>query len=59
MLNENYDIEVFYVDEQSEIVKLERKFFQNRIEQIQDVFMVFQKPDVNPTNNYPQEAVEY
>ena len=27
MLNENYDIEVFYVDEQSEIVKLERKFF--------------------------------
>ena len=59
MLNENYDIEVFYVDEQSEIVKLERKFFQNRIEQIQDGFMVFQNPVVNPTNNYPQSAVEY
>tara|TARA_Y100000592_G_scaffold47176_1_gene74976 strand:+ start:51742 stop:52890 length:1149 start_codon:yes stop_codon:yes gene_type:complete len=59
MLNENFDIEVFEVKDESEIVKLERKFFKNRIDQIQDGFMLFQNPVINRADFTPPDSVEY
>ena len=59
LLSDNYDIEIFYVDDSSEMVRLERKYFRNKIDQIEDGFMKFKNPVTNLAAAASLDSVEY
>tara|TARA_Y100000593_G_scaffold88670_1_gene171409 strand:- start:404 stop:1549 length:1146 start_codon:yes stop_codon:yes gene_type:complete len=60
LLNENYDIEVFQIQEESAMKKMVQKFFEREIEQIEDGFMVFKNPiKLTSRRKHKPAAVEY
>tara|TARA_B100000900_G_scaffold415492_1_gene445579 strand:- start:731 stop:1744 length:1014 start_codon:yes stop_codon:yes gene_type:complete len=60
ILNENFDVEVFLVDNGDVKQSLTRKFFENKKEQIVDGMMVSNNPINNTSNEQIDEnAVEY
>ena len=60
LLNENFDIEVFEIQDGSSTdgEKLIRKYFQDKQEQIVDGFMVAPNPTPNTTDTITEDAVE-
>ena len=60
ILNENFDIEVFVLEDGETKKSLKRKFFKNREEQIVDGMMVSETPKINFDNEQiTEDAVEY
>ena len=63
LLTENFDIEIFYVNEEvgeaHTITELEKKFFEKEIPQIVDGLMLSKNPEKNMNRELTTEAVEY
>ena len=59
LLTENFDIEVFEIDDETSNKRLKQKFFRNIDNQIVDGFMQTENEIKNVSQNYTESAVEY
>ena len=59
LLTENFEIEVFEIIDDTEVQKLDRKYFRNVNEQIVEGFMKTENEIKNISENYDKKAVEY
>jgi hypothetical protein len=59
ILTENFDIEVFLLEEGEKKLSLRRKYFKNKKHQVIDGIMMSERPETNIDANATEDAVEY
>mgnify|MGYP003134442640 FL=1 len=59
ILNDNFDIEVFTIDNDDIKQSLTRKFFKNKKQQVIDGIMVTERPEINYDTDATTDCVEY